>query len=163
MENHRYFSKQWSLVSDFSIKETLREISDASILYETKQEAYDICKKYINNDNMRKDAVCLQNELIDYRFRFDYALKRIGDLIGKDIVGNNSELMTNELIEKYELVKNKAHSRAGLSIIFPLIVSFWNLLPRQFKSFLKRHKFLYKVKIFMLNDIKKSAVYNVKS
>ena len=96
---------------------------------------------------MRKDVrVCLQNELIDYRFRFDYALKRIGDLIGKDIVGNNSELMTNELIENYELVKNKAHSRAGLSIIFPLIVSFWNLLPRQFKFFLKDTNFYIKLK-----------------
>jgi len=50
--------------------------------FTTKAEAYEICKRLLENENERKEIVLESNEIIEKKYRFNHTLKAMEDFLG---------------------------------------------------------------------------------
>ncbi len=77
-------------------------------MFTNHYEAREICKKLINNENMRKDIVAASQEIIDSKFRYKYTKREIENFLNLDFSNiNNTPSIKYKIQYAQDVVHNK--------------------------------------------------------
>lgn len=126
-------------------------------MFSNKYEAYEICKKLLREDNMRKDIVNSCQEAIDKNFRYSHLFKKLEQIFGIIFITNNlgniARLsLKNESIDENGKIKFRANTRVNLLLLSTMMII--NQIPIINKPLMSRDQILDKIENVIKNDKK---------
>ena len=102
------------LVSDSSIEKTWNNLYPSIKLpfYTNKNEIYGICKKYLKEENLRKDLVSQCQEKVDLNHRFENVFEIISDSMNIRLMNYNDETKTYspQQIDNFDIIIKREYS-----------------------------------------------------
>jgi len=97
-------------------------------MYQTKYEAYTICKDLLNDEKKRQDIVLKSQQVIDEHFRFENQLKRLEGIFGLSLLDQKEKGRFEKMgLKDFSLKKRKSIKQILKDRAAKAIRSFFNL------------------------------------
>jgi len=124
--------------------------------FDSPAEAYEICKRLLHDQELRKDLTAYSNDLIEKGYRFSHLINNIDDILGKNF-HKKKDLNT---YKKVCFVMHENYCKKIMLLKEKMILNAIDILPKGFKEILGNLAQRYGVRI--TNKIKLRYKHNTK-